>query len=273
MAAQDHHVTLVADPHGGVREVVDGRGLPRVAPPPDPALAATIPAVSQPADPASLALEEHTPPSLARLTPAQISLLFTHAGEGILSVRYPLFADLDDQQFAAVPDYFFRVVGTMLFQDQPTSEVPARIVYRFGEFHPGGCTVEMYAVLPPPMLQDLFMKPKLEEKIEDRWAKIRWEMLVRLTPEQYKILPHGYFLHTHRTFNPTAGDVSIPSWLFGRYNMSAQRNTQTLAELQERVDARLQSRRAWERVLGWVMLVVVVLGVSAAVIISLRMAD
>lgn len=273
MASPDklHEVLLRHD--GGPDLLVPMPQPPLVAVP-NPAYAMTVPAGAlaptepppAPSDPASLTLEDHTPPSLAKLTPAEIGLLFTHAGADILTVSYPLFAELDAQQFAAVPDSFFQLVGTLLFQNQPTIGVPARVVHRFARFKLAACTAEMFAALEPEQICDLFTKAEPEER-----KKVGWRQLVQLQEMQHRALPDSYFSSTEGSFYPTPEELSdpkiVPTWLQLRYRVNLGSRPATMYVAKQRVNARLRVSRA----VAAIMLGVVILAVVAAVIICIRL--
>ncbi len=85
--------------------------LPVVAPPPDLALAATVPAVPPSAPhPATLDLLQHTATTLAELVPGQIRALISASSYQWSACSWTILTELEGEQRSAVPVAFYRAV-------------------------------------------------------------------------------------------------------------------------------------------------------------------
>lgn len=118
MASQEgRSATLVGNPPppttNGSADATGIRSVqpPVVAPPQNPALAATVPAVPPPAPhPATLDLLEHTAETLAKLAPGQISALISASSQRWSKCRWEILTELKGEQRAAVPVAFYRAM-------------------------------------------------------------------------------------------------------------------------------------------------------------------
>jgi hypothetical protein len=94
-----------------------------VAPPPDLALAATVPAVPPPdPHPATLDLLEHTAETLAKLAPGQISALISASSDRWSECSWRMLTKLEGEQRAAVPRAFYHMMAGKLIERASSEE-------------------------------------------------------------------------------------------------------------------------------------------------------